>query len=117
MDLEPIDPETALDLYLAEKESEYAASTIGSHRSRLNFFVRWCAEHGIDDLNDLTGRQLHEFRLWRREGAASRRPPRRPSSTPCVSSCAGSAPSTAVTPTSTSKSARRGSRPHRTPAT
>lgn len=56
MDLEPIDPETALELYLAEKESEYAASTVRSHRSRLDFFVRWCAEHGIDNLNDLTGR-------------------------------------------------------------
>jgi integrase len=67
MDLEPIDPETALELYLAAKESEYAASTVRSHRSRLDFFVRWCAEHGIDNLNDLTGRRLHEFRLWRRE--------------------------------------------------
>jgi site-specific recombinase XerD len=67
MDLEPIDPETALELYLAAKESEYAASTVRSHRSRLDFFVRWCAEHGIDNLNDLTGRQLHQFRLWRRE--------------------------------------------------
>ena len=67
MDLEPIDPETALELYLAATESEYAASTVRSHRSGLDFFVRWCAEHGIDNLNDLTGRQLHEFRLWRRE--------------------------------------------------
>lgn len=50
MDLEPTDLETALELYLAAKEREYAASTIGSHRSRLEFFLRWCAEYGIDTL-------------------------------------------------------------------
>jgi integrase len=66
MTLEPIDPETALELYLVEKETEGAKATIDSHRSRLGFFVEWCDERGIDNLNDLTGRRLHEFRLWRR---------------------------------------------------
>jgi hypothetical protein len=56
VDLEPIDCDTALELYLAAKEREYVASTIGSHRSRLDFFARWCAEYGIDNLNHLTGR-------------------------------------------------------------
>ncbi|MDL5362068.1 site-specific integrase [Halalkalicoccus sp. NIPERK01] len=66
MNLEPIDPETALELYLAEKETEAAKATIDSHRSRLGFFLRWCDERGIENLNELTGRRLHEFRLWRR---------------------------------------------------
>jgi site-specific recombinase XerD len=66
MELEPIDPETALDLYLAEKETEVAKATLDSHRSRLGFFLQWCDERGIDNLNDLTGRRLHEYRLWRR---------------------------------------------------
>ena len=34
MDLEPIDPQTALDLYLADREAEVAKSTLYSHRSR-----------------------------------------------------------------------------------
>jgi len=66
MMLEPIDPETAVELYIAEKEAEQAKATIRSHRSRLNFFVEWCDERGIDNLNELTGRQLHEYCLWRR---------------------------------------------------
>lgn len=40
MDLEPVDPETALELSLAAKESEYAASTIGAHGSRLEMYTR-----------------------------------------------------------------------------
>lgn len=66
MDLEPIDPETALELYIAEKQTKSAAATIRSHRSRLSHFVRWCDERDIENLNALTGRKLQEFRLWRR---------------------------------------------------
>jgi integrase len=66
MDLEPIDPETAVELYLADREPELAHATLASHRSRLGFFVEWCGERDIDNLNDLTGRLLQEYRLWRR---------------------------------------------------
>ena len=66
MELEPIDPETALELYIAEKETELSKSTIRSHRSRLGHFTRWCDEREITNLNELTGRKLQEFRLWRR---------------------------------------------------
>ena len=66
MNLEPMEPETALELYLAERETELAEATIYSHRSRLGHFVRWCEKRSIDNLNDLTGRRLHEYRIWRR---------------------------------------------------
>lgn len=66
MQLEPIDPETALELYIAEKEPEVSRATIRSHRSRLGHFVRWFEEREIDNLNDLTGWKIHEYRLWRR---------------------------------------------------
>ena len=66
MNLEPIDPETAVELYIAEREADAAASTVRSHRSRLNQFIRWCDERDIENLNELTGRTLHEYRLWRR---------------------------------------------------
>lgn len=67
MALEPIDPETALELYLTDRESEVSQATLYSHRSRLGHFVRWCEKTGIQNLNELTGRQLQEYRLWRRE--------------------------------------------------
>jgi len=66
MSLEPIDPETAVELYLADREAEVSKATLYSHSSRLGHFVRWCGEEEIDNLNVLSGRTLHEYRLWRR---------------------------------------------------
>jgi len=66
-DLEPIQPGRAVELYLKDKARECQQATVRSHRSRLGFFVDWCDEQGIENLNDLTARDLHEFRVWRRE--------------------------------------------------
>lgn len=66
MPLEPIDPETAIELYLADRETEISKATLYSHSSRLGHFVRWCNSEEIENLNELTGRKLHEYRLWRR---------------------------------------------------
>jgi len=65
--LEPITPERALDLYLDDKARDCQQATVDAHRSRLGFFVDWCDEQGIDNLNDLTARDLYEFRVWRRQ--------------------------------------------------
>ena len=67
MSLEPIDPETALELYLADKENDLAEASLEAHEYRLNHFVRWCNQQDITNLNTLTGRQLHRYRLWRRD--------------------------------------------------
>lgn len=67
MSLEPIDPEHALELYLDDRENNVSQATIYSHRSRLGHFIQWCNdEANITNLNELSGRQLHEFRIWRR---------------------------------------------------
>ncbi len=67
MSFEPTDPETALELYLADKENDLAEASLEAHEYRLNHLVRWCDEQDITNLNTLTGRQLHEYRLWRRK--------------------------------------------------
>lgn len=73
MNLEPIEPQQALDLYIADRENDVAQATIYSHRSRLGHFIRWCATEEITNLNELTGRQLHAYRIWRRtEGDLSK---------------------------------------------
>lgn len=64
-ELEPIEPDEALSLYLDHRQREVSDATLRSHKSRLGHFIRWCDEEGIENLNDLTGRRLHEFRLWR----------------------------------------------------
>ncbi|MFP8957675.1 tyrosine-type recombinase/integrase [Natrialbaceae archaeon A-CW3] len=73
MSLEPITPEQALELYIADRETELAQATLYSHKSRLGHFIRWCDENDITNLNTLTGRKLQEYRLWRRrEGDLSK---------------------------------------------
>lgn len=67
MSLEPIDPETALELYLKDKQNELAEASLTGKKYRLQHFVRWCYEQGIENMNTPTGRQLHEYRLWRRD--------------------------------------------------
>lgn len=66
MDLEPIRPETALKLYSSDKRNEVTEATLYSHESRLGHFMRWCNEQNITNLNNLSGRQLQEYRRWRR---------------------------------------------------
>ena len=67
MDHEPIEPQTAVEQYLADRETELRRASINSHRSRLRHFVRWCDKRDIDNCNTLIGRQLHQYRLWRRD--------------------------------------------------
>lgn len=67
-DLIETTPEEALDLFLQERSTESADSTIQSYRYRLQHFVRWCGGVAeVDNLNDLSGRDLHKYKLWRQE--------------------------------------------------
>jgi site-specific recombinase XerC len=69
-ELQPIDPESAVKMYLNEREPEVADKTLENLRNHLGHFVQWCDEQGITDSSELTGRRLHEYRLWRQEGIA-----------------------------------------------
>ena len=66
MNLEPIEPETAVELYLDDKKLEAGKSTVRSHRSRLGNFVRCCDKQDIINCNELIGRLVHQYRVWRR---------------------------------------------------
>lgn len=66
MTLQPLSPERALELYLEHRRNEVARQTLLSHISRIRYFVEWCRENDIDNTNDLTGRDLYEYRIWRR---------------------------------------------------
>lgn len=65
-DLDPLDPATARQMYLDERRHEVSDATIQSHGYRLKQFVQWCEQDGIDNLNDLSGRDVHRFRVKRR---------------------------------------------------
>ncbi len=64
--LEPLDPKTAQELFLDHKATDCTESTVRNHRYRTNHFIEWCEEEGIDNLNDLSGRDIQQFRLWRK---------------------------------------------------
>jgi len=66
-DLEPIDPETAVDLYLEHRRGEASERTLKGHKYRLEHFVEFCEKEDITNMNDVSGRDLHAFRVWRRE--------------------------------------------------
>lgn len=65
--LEPLSPEQAKEMYRQERKGEVTERTLQAHHYRLVHFIRWCNEEGIDNMNDLSGRRLHEYRLWRKE--------------------------------------------------
>lgn len=65
--LEPLAPSKAKEMFLAERRGQVADRTVQVDDYRLPLFIRWTEENAIDNLNYLTGRRLHEFRLWRKE--------------------------------------------------
>ncbi|MFC6723777.1 tyrosine-type recombinase/integrase [Halobium palmae] len=65
--LETIDPHEAVELYLSSRRDELADSTLRTQKCRLNTFAEWCGDKGISNLNDLSGRNLHEYKLYLRD--------------------------------------------------
>lgn len=66
--LDAITPEDAVDLYLDARKDDAADWTVRSHESRLKPFLEWCEQEGVENLNHLDGRDLYQYRVWRREG-------------------------------------------------
>jgi site-specific recombinase XerD len=66
-DLQPTTPDEALELYLESREGDCRQSTLDSHRSRLKQFVSWCAMNDVETLDTLGGRDLVDFKNWRRD--------------------------------------------------
>lgn len=70
--LQPIGPQEAVELYLDSREAELSEKSLENQKYRLRSFVEWCDSEGIGNLNDLTGRDLHRFRVWRANGEGDR---------------------------------------------
>lgn len=67
-ELDPIAPEAAVSLYLDHREGEVSEQTLSTHRYRLERFAEWCEdEAAIYNMADLSGRDLHSYRVYRRE--------------------------------------------------
>ncbi|SFR37250.1 Site-specific recombinase XerD [Halogeometricum rufum] len=65
-ELEPLDPEVAVEQYLDSRRPSVTDSTYRNSKNRLGHFLDFLEEEEIDDMNDLTGRTLYNFVAWRR---------------------------------------------------
>lgn len=69
-ELQPLDPAQAIDMYLTDRRTELTDQTHDNHRYDLKHFREWCDQGGFDNMNDLGGRDIHEFRQDRAEDLA-----------------------------------------------
>jgi len=65
--LEPTSPAEAVEWYLDERTPDLSEKSLQNQRYRLDRFLTFCSEHEIDNMNSLTGRDLHRYRVWRSE--------------------------------------------------
>lgn len=63
--LEPLAPREALGMYLEARQHELSTETIRNQGYRLESFVDWCEDEGIENLNDLSARDINDFRQHR----------------------------------------------------
>lgn len=69
--LQPLGVDEGIDRFLQHHESNVGESAIANARTRLRHFKDWTDKAGIEDLNELTGRDLADFVSWRRGDIAT----------------------------------------------
>lgn len=69
--LEPMTPEEGVQTYINSRKSELSQSTVYEHTTRLNRFLEWCNETGLDDLNDLSSRKCRDYLMYRQDDIAA----------------------------------------------
>ncbi len=69
-DLQPLSPEEGVERFLQHREPSVRKSTLQNARTRLAYFLDWCEEREIENLNTLTGRDMSDFVAWRRSDIA-----------------------------------------------
>lgn len=62
-----IEPEQALRTYLQHRKNKVSKATNKAHRYRLQHFIRYCDLNDIEDLSELTGQTMQNFRFWRQQ--------------------------------------------------
>jgi len=52
-------------MYISHRRPDLSEKSLQNHKYRLDTFVEFCVNNDIDNLNHLTGRNLHRYRQWR----------------------------------------------------
>jgi len=61
-DLVSTTPRELRDMWLDTRANDATDETLQSYRYRTKQFVEWCESRGLMNINDLTGRAVHEYR-------------------------------------------------------
>jgi len=69
-DLEPLTPSVGVERYLAHREGYVRESTIETYEYSLAQFVDWCEREGIEQLEELSGRDLDDYERAQRQRVA-----------------------------------------------
>ena len=70
--LQPLAPENGVARYLRMKSSDVGEITKKEYRRKLQYFIEFCSQEGIQNLNQLDGRKIDSFRIWRREDSTDK---------------------------------------------
>lgn len=62
--------EDAVTVYLEHRQTECSPATVQSYEYRLRFFVDWCEQQGLEDIEEIDAQDVHEYKTWRSEGLA-----------------------------------------------
>ena len=65
--LEPLSPEEGVEKYIEWKEGEIRPQTIDEYETKLGHFLDYCDSNDIDNLNNLSGRDIKEYSRYRRD--------------------------------------------------
>lgn len=73
--LESMTPQKGVNQFLKQKETDVRSQTIAEYRRKLNHFLDFCEIEEIDNLNELNGRIVNDFKEYRRTESASQTEP------------------------------------------
>jgi hypothetical protein len=62
--LEPITPQEAEEMYLDERKEDARYATMRTIKDGVGLFIEWTNESGIDNMNNIQGRELRRFKNW-----------------------------------------------------
>lgn len=67
MNLVPLDPREAHERYLDDRRGDVREKTLEAHTYRVSTFLDWLEGEDVEDLTDLNGRHLHDYKVYRRD--------------------------------------------------
>jgi len=70
-ELEVISPDNAVENFIEYKQTDVRPQTLIECRRKLNHFLDFCSREEIENLNELNGRSINDYRKYRRTESSS----------------------------------------------